>query len=853
MNYLKTTYLKLKPKLFIWFSVLLIAVACLNIYYVLEIRVTSNDECLWIPKRISNDSTAVYFDVVKVDGVTWNAGIRNGYQLLQINGHDLKNAGEAQIILNSVKGGEYADYLVKNLQGEVVATKVYVKKLIQFGRLANSLSALFWMIFGFIVLTAKPEGKPHKLFYAFAVFIVFSSMAVLLPTDYKFFDFVKTQPFIALAIGTLTAIGISFAGPTILYFFWQFPKPFKFAEKRWVKAILLIIPSVTSLILVLSWIMWAGYQKISFSFIDTFAQGIGTFFTVATIVALISLIIQYRRLETKEQKKPILLIIIAVVFGIAVSIYSSRIAPAIADTVFNSPEYFAPILLVALVPLIIGYAIFKYQLMDVSVVVRNTIIYGAATVSIAAIYFFVIYVGGHQVSRLVGTENQGIIAGIFFIIFALVFQSTKNRFQEFLTKRFYPEQFEVHRILMNLSNDLATAVGLDNILELMNRTFVGALKINKFGILIRDKEGALTLCNSVGINKDKCIITRSNISQFIKERSLVTRYPAIEQADFKMVFPDMAERLIDEGIYTVIPMMVKNKIVGLMLFGLKHSGSHFAGKDLELLWAAANQAAVSIENARLYESEAQKLKIERDLDLARKIQKGLLPACIPQMKNLDICGEMIPAMQVGGDYYDLIPVNGSDSKLFVVIGDVSGKGLSASLYMTKLQTMVQFSCKVDRSPKDILVEINKRIFVEIERNWFVTMSVAFFDLEKNIVKFCRAGHMPLLTATNGTVESYRTQGLGVGLEKGDIFEKSLVEEEIKLSKGQIYAFFTDGITEAMNEKQDLFGEEKLTTILKNKADRRSTDIMNEIWQSVNTFRGKAEPNDDMTMVIVKVN
>ena len=249
---------------------------------------------------------------------------------------------------------------------------------------------------------------------------------------------------------------------------------------------------------------------------------------------------------------------------------------------------------------------------------------------------------------------------------------------------------------------------------------------------------------------------------------------------------------------------------------LKHSGSHFAGKDLELLWAAANQAAISIENARLYKSEVEKQKIERDLDLARKIQQGLLPQCIPNMNGLDICGEMIPAMQVGGDYYDLIQI--SDSKLFVVVGDVSGKGLSASLYMTKLQTMIKLSCSADKSPKEILIDINRRIYMEMDSNSFVTISLALFDLEKRTLRFCRAGHMPVLQATNGTVQSYRTQGLGVGIERGIVFEKSLVEEEVKLSPGQIYAFFTDGVTEAMNENNELFGDENLNSILKNKTN-----------------------------------
>jgi sigma-B regulation protein RsbU (phosphoserine phosphatase) len=489
--------------------------------------------------------------------------------------------------------------------------------------------------------------------------------------------------------------------------------------------------------------------------------------------------------------------------------------------------------------------------MDVSVVVRNTIIYGTATVSVAAIYFFVIYVAGKSISSFMGVENQGIVAGVFFIIFAIVFQSTKNRFQDFLTKRFYPEQFAHQQVLIDLSNELSMVVGLDNILQLMKKTFVDALKIRTFGILVRDKEGNLSLVDSVGMDNTDCKIFESRITPFLKEKMLSIKFPAIEQTDFKIILPDeKAERLLEEGIHTIIPMMAKGKLVGLLLFGLKHSGSRFAGKDLELLWAAANQAAISIENARLYKSEVEKQKIERDLDLARKIQQGLLPQCIPDMNGLDICGEMIPAMQVGGDYFDLIQL--SDSELFVIVGDVSGKGLSASLYMTKIQTMIKISCTQNKSPKEILVDINRRIYEELDKSWFVTITLALFDLKNLKLKFCRAGHMPILLATNGTVQSYRTQGLGVGIEKGIIFEKSLIEEEVALKPGQIFAFFTDGVTEAMNEHDELFGDDKLNEILKNKSQHRSADIVNEVWSSVKTFRGEAEINDDMTMVVVKV-
>jgi len=851
MNSIKNIFLKYRSKIIAVVSLMLIALALVQLYFVLEVRVTSNDECLWIPKKVTADSVAIYFDIIKVEGVTWEAGIRNGDQLIGINDVILRSTVQATVTLNAVNAGEYADYIVMR-NGKIFETKVFVKKLIQHGDLANSLSALFWMLIGFIVLTAKPDGHSQKLFYAIGVLSVLTAINVLFPMNlgiYKYFE----ENVYGIILAFIWLIALSFIPFVMLYFFWTFPKPFKFVERKWVKRTIFIIPAIVSLLFIAIATLTFGFMVTSFSAVVTVGIVWAWIILAFNVAAWISLIIQFRRLETKEQKKPILLFIIAFAFGIAVVIYSTTIAPAIADTIFNSPELYAPILLSALVPLVFAYSIFKYQLMDVSVVIRNTIIYGAATLTLAAIYFLVVYVLGQGISSALGAENQGIVAGIFFIVFALVFQSTKNKFQDFLTKRFYPEQFAQQKVLINLSNELATVVGLENILELMKKSFVDALKIDKFGILISDSKNELKLVESVGTSNKECVITDSRMQQFLKEKSFITKYPSIEQPDFKSVFPDeKAERLLEEGIHTIIPMIVKSKPVGLLLFGLKHSGSRFAGKDLELLWAAANQAAVSIENSRLYETEVEKKKLERDLDLARKIQQGLLPACIPEIGNLDICGEMIPAMQVGGDYFDLLPVDGSASKLFVIIGDVSGKGLSASLYMTKLQTMVKLYCTGGKTPKEILVDVNKRIFDEIERNWFITMTLALFDLEEGTVKFCRAGHMPILTASNGTVESYRTQGIGVGLEKGEIFERSLVEETLKLNSGQIYAFFTDGVTEAMNEANELFGEDKLTTILKNKSTQRSTEIMEEILHSLKTFRGTAEVNDDITLLLVKV-
>jgi sigma-B regulation protein RsbU (phosphoserine phosphatase) len=845
MQQIKIFFERNQKGIIIFSFVLLFCIGLVNFSFIFFVNAKSNDECLWIPKQITKDSTIIVFDKVKVNGVAWKAGIRDGDQLIAIKNIKVRDIFIAQRILNQFNKGQFADYTIKK-GDKLIETKVEIKKLIEMAQFAFMLMGQIWLVIGFIVLMARPYGYIQRLFYQIgAAFVV-------LFTSVYFAGFGTNSPRIYLYIlDYVWTIGGFYASFLILRFFWSFPKPFKFAEKKWVKKFLQIAPIV---LIIASYIVrnifvypHAGFNDVSLGIIIVNNILILT----ALVTGLVSLYINYFRIKDKAQRKPIYIILFAYTLGVASLLYTNFIAPAISDTIFNSPEYYTPIILIAFLPIAFGYSIFRYQLMDVSVVIKNAIIYGAATLTIAAAYFLVIYLLGQGISQAIGTQYQGIIAGIIFIIFALVFQSTKDKFQNFLTAKFYPEQFAYQKILVKFSSDISSVVGLENILDKTYETFTNALKINNFGIMVRgNNNDDLVLVRSKEIRNEDLVVNQSSIQSFIEQKKSLSKLPVIEREEFISVCKERSGVLVENDIYTIIPMTVKSKVVGLLLLGLKHSGAQFSYEDLELLNAVANQAAISIENARLYETEKQKLSIERDLDLARKIQQGLLPGCIPKVNKLDICGQMIPAMQVGGDYYDLIKI--SDSKLFVVVGDVSGKGLSASLYMAKLQTMIQLACTIDKTPKQILVDINKRLYESLERSWFVTMTLALFDSSTNTVKFCRAGHMPLITATNGTIKSYKTQGIGVGLESGIIFESSLVEEEVSLTPGQIFAFFSDGITEAMNESNDLFGEEKLSELLKNKSAKSSNDIMDEIWESITRFRGRAEQSDDMTMVLVKV-
>ena len=191
-----------------------------------------------------------------------------------------------------------------------------------------------------------------------------------------------------------------------------------------------------------------------------------------------------------------------------------------------------------------------------------------------------------------------------------------------------------------------------------------------------------------------------------------------------------------------IPIYIRDNLIGAMNFGEKPSGKAYSEEDIDLLKTLSSQAAISFENSRLQQEKISKQKIEEELQIARKIQMGLLPQSINSIEGIEISGFYNPATIIGGDFYDVIKL--TDKKMLVVVADVSGKGIPAALYMSKVQAMIQFAATIFPSPKEILIEVNKLIHQKIDKKSFITTIVALFDLENMTVRICRAGHNPVI-------------------------------------------------------------------------------------------------------------
>lgn len=290
----------------------------------------------------------------------------------------------------------------------------------------------------------------------------------------------------------------------------------------------------------------------------------------------------------------------------------------------------------------------------------------------------------------------------------------------------------------------------------------------------------------------------------------------------------------------------QQKIIGVVQLLNKHGGP-FTFRDERLLAAMASQAAISIENARLYQQEMQQQIIKRELETAHAIQASFLPDTIPQVDGWDIGALWRPIRSVAGDFYDFYRLDGD--RLAVVIADVSGKGIPAALFMALSVTVLRFGISLRLPPEEVIQRANEIIISEQRSKMFATTFVGYLDLAGGGLRFASGGHNPPLIyrAASGRCEAITSTGVAVGLFKGADFAGAAA----RLEPGDVLVLYTDGITEAINGDEDEFGEERLETLIVKHADLPAQALADLIMETIIAFAGDEELFDDATLVVVK--
>lgn len=349
--------------------------------------------------------------------------------------------------------------------------------------------------------------------------------------------------------------------------------------------------------------------------------------------------------------------------------------------------------------------------------------------------------------------------------------------------------------------------------------------------------------NSESLKNQKIQVSQSIINMVVSKNSSVLTSDA--QADSRFRAQDSIIRFNIQSAMCV-PLWNNREIIGIIYSDRISLLDQFTDDDLKLLTLLSNLAAVKIENAGLIEQAIEKEKMERELDLAAKIQKDFLPRESPTFENYDIVGSNVPCYQVGGDYYDFIPID--ENRLGIVIADVSGKGVSASLLMASLRAAIHSELYPKYRIEKMAAKLNDFVHRSSSSNSFITFFFCELDKKTGDLIYINAGHNPpLVIDTKGRVRLLEACGLCLGMFPSVNYEVKSVELEV----GDTAFLFTDGITESRNRANKEFSEERLIRLLEKHCKLPAQELLEKVNEEVDKFTTGAEKMDDQTMVIIR--
>jgi sigma-B regulation protein RsbU (phosphoserine phosphatase) len=304
-----------------------------------------------------------------------------------------------------------------------------------------------------------------------------------------------------------------------------------------------------------------------------------------------------------------------------------------------------------------------------------------------------------------------------------------------------------------------------------------------------------------------------------------------------------------------VPLTFRDHFFGVLAVTNPADDLPFSATDFALLQSLAEQAALALHNAEFLHLQLERKQLDLDLSLASGIQQMLLPRAAPDVPGLDLDARYSPAQKVGGDLYDLIVL--SETRLAVVVADVSGKGIPASLLMAICRTNLRQIAPRHASPARVLAELNRVLAADLDTGLFVTMLYAVIDTAADTVTFARAGHeLPLFARRDPASGVYLTEfvgseGMPLGMVPDDLFEASIADRTEAFARGDVCVLYTDGITEAPNEEDKEFSGPRLADTVRTLHNRSAREMNDGILEAVRRFTGDTDQRDDFTLVTMR--
>jgi serine phosphatase RsbU (regulator of sigma subunit) len=484
-----------------------------------------------------------------------------------------------------------------------------------------------------------------------------------------------------------------------------------------------------------------------------------------------------------------------------------------------------PIIVYLLIPVSFAFAILKYRLMNIDLIIRKTVAYAILSGAIVVLYLVLVGGLGTVLVHSAGVQNQTMVIASTLVV-ALLFVPLRNQLQRLVDKNLFPHRFSYPEALRAVAGDARTANDINWFLHSASEKLQQALQ-NRSVVIFTERQDDFVATAKIGL-ADSVLGTTRLGGAFANhlERPFDPRRRTLE--------PEHMEALARVATVLVIPIGRR----GFISLAPKLSGAVFDVEDIDFLQSAASEIALALERIRMQGDEA-------DFAQARAIQERLIPREMPKIERLEISGDWQPARTMGGDYFDAIEL--APTEVALCIGDVAGKGMPAALLMSGLQAAVRSSAQ--SSPRELCERVRRVVVSSLSGGRFVTFFYATLDVGSSKLRWCNAGHnAPILVRDDGT--TLRLSGGGPAFSR--LFrDDPYVEHETSLAHGDRIVLFTDGLSEAAGHNPEQFTEERLEAIVREHRRETADELRRLIVDSALQHSG-GELDDDMTIVVAAV-
>lgn len=520
-------------------------------------------------------------------------------------------------------------------------------------------------------------------------------------------------------------------------------------------------------------------------------------------------------------------------------------------------------LLFFLFPLTLAYVIVVHRAMDVRVVIRQGLQYTVARGGVRALRLAIGIPLGLGIVSLVQHQQQNslfsyLIIGIGVTVWLLL-RRLLEALRGWVDRRFFRDAYNAEQLLSELSDNVRSIVETKSLLATVAQRISEALHVSRLAVLT-GAGGSFQPAYAIGYESVPTVLFGENaatVRQLSKEKEPTRVYwddpdswihkasgmGAEERARLAALTPEL-----------LLPLSVKEKLLGFISLGPKRSEEPYSPADLRLLRSVAAQTGLALEIARLTaamtEEVTQRERLNRELEIAREVQQRLFPQELPSIAGLDFCGACRPALGVGGDYYDFLCL--PEGKLGVALGDVAGKGIAAALTMASLQASLRAEAPGTENLPSMIRKVNRLLYDATAVNRYATFFYAQYEPETRRLDFVNAGHNPPLLFRACAADS-EPQGLDVGgTVLGFMKDYPYASADVILEKGDLLVAFTDGISETMNKADEEWGEASLIQTVRGCHRASASEIIDRIMSAADAFAAGAQQHDDMTLVVLRV-